>query len=121
MAERMSLLELCTRAALAVENGDGIRAKARVTRRAGQTCSFIIEWAWMMRDIGADDPSVDDYAEWAHIAVRTGYYRLAAFRDLFGEWHPNPTPLARYVNEWVEAHADQHPRSATVPAVLAPA
>ena len=35
-----------------------------------------------------------------NVSIRTAYYRQAAFRRLFGEWHSDPTPLARYVNQW---------------------
>lgn len=122
MTERMSLLELCTRASVAA-GGDasGWRARGQAANRAGRVCSFIIEWAWMIRETGIEHPTVEQYGEWAHISVRTAYYRQAAFRRLFGEWHPDPTPLARYVNEWAAKHGDQHPRSATVPDVLAAA
>jgi hypothetical protein len=121
MAKRMTLLELCTRAAIAAEGGDapGWRDRARISRAAGATCAFVIEWAWMIRETGLEAPTVDDYVAWAHVSRRTGFYRQAAFRKLFGEWHDDPTPLARYVNAWVERHGDQHPRSAAVPDVLA--
>lgn len=85
---------------------------------AGRVCAFVTEWAWMIRETGIPEPTVEQWSEWANVSVRTGYYRLAEFRRLFGEWHDSPTPLARYVNAWAESHAGQHPRRAMVPDVL---
>src|SRR6187551_2885113 len=99
MAKRMTLLELCTRAAIAVEGEPASwRDRGRVSSAAGRVCSFVIEWAWMIRETGIEAPTVEDYAEWAHVSRRTAFYRQAAFRKLFGEWHDDPTRPARYVN-----------------------
>lgn len=115
----MPLLELCTRAAIAVEGEPATwRDRGRVASSAGRVCSFVIEWAWMIRETGNETPTVEDYAEWAHVSRRTAFYRQAAFRKLFGEWHDDPTPLARYVNEWAATH-DGSPRQASVPGVPA--
>jgi hypothetical protein len=110
----MSLLELCTRAAVAAEGG----SRARAAGVAGRVCAFVIEWAWMIRETGVEHPTVEQWGEWAHVPRRTAFHRQAEFRRLFGEWHDDPTPLARYVNEWAAKHRDQHPRRATVPDVL---
>ena len=119
--KRMTLLELCTRAAIAVEGEPaGWRDRGRVAAMAGRVCSFVIEWAWMIRETGIEHPTVEQFAEWANVSRRTAFYRQAQFRRLFGEWHEDPTPFARYVNEWASKNGGS-PRQATVPDALAAA
>lgn len=117
----MTLLELCVRAAAVADGGDSWRAQARATYRAGKVCAFVTEWAQMMRETGIEKPTLSEWADWAHVSRATSFRRQEEFRALFGEWHDDPTPLARYVNEWAAKHGDAHPRAATVPDVLAAA
>ena len=94
----VSVLELCARRAPVVESNPWKAAKL-----AGMVSAFVDEWARMMRETGNEAPTVEEWAAWACVSPRTGYYRLRDFRRLFDEWHEDPTPLARHVNRALAA------------------
>lgn len=111
MAEpTISVLELCVRLAVVREPN-----RRRAGLLAGKVAAFVDEWARMMRETGNDDPTIEEWRQWAAVSVRTAYYRQRDFRLLFAEWHELPTVLARYVNRSVAAK-----RGAVVPVELVP-
>lgn len=111
MAEKtISVFELCVRQAAVVEPN---RRKAGLL--AGKVATFVYEWAMMMRETGTEEPTLMDWREWACVSDRTAFYRLSDFRRLFGEWHQDPTVLARHMNR-ARAAGDS-----AVPARLVPA
>lgn len=111
MAEpTISVFELCVRQAAVVEPN---RRKAGLL--AGKVTVFVMEWAQMMRERDNDAPTLMEWREWACVSDRTAFYRLSDFRRLFGEWHQDPTVLARYMNRARAAGRE------AVPARLVPA
>jgi hypothetical protein len=113
MAEQnlISVFELCVRRANVVEPD----SRRRAGLLAGKTAAFIDEWARMLRETDAEDPTVEEWREWACVGRMTAYRRQHDFRLLFGEMHATPTVLARYMNR---AGARD---GAYVPVELAPA
>lgn len=107
----VSVIELCSARAVEVEPN-----RWKAAKLAGVTAAFIDEWARYMRETGEDDPTTEAWAAWANVSPRTGYYRLRDFRRLFGEWHDDPSVLARHVNRALAAK-----RSPVVPETLVPA
>jgi hypothetical protein len=113
MAGRISVMELCTRRALEVDP-----RRVRAAMLAGKVCAFVVEWAAMIRETGNDAPTVEDFAAWACVSRATAFRRQQDFRRLFGEWHDDPTPMARYVNRWIDQHSGRSGEGAEVPAAL---
>lgn len=107
----ITVVELCSRRAVEVEPN-----RWKAARLAGVTAAFVDEWARYMRETGADEPRLVEWAEWACVNERTAFRRLAGFRLLFGELHDDPTVLARHVNRALAAREPQG-----VPADLIPA
>jgi hypothetical protein len=102
------VLELCSARAVEVEPN-----RWRAGLLAGHVAAFVDEWARMMRETGNESPTLPEWREWACASTRTAYRRQSEFRRLFGEFHADPTPLARHVNR---ALAER--KTATVPVMV---
>lgn len=107
----VTVVELCSARAVQVEPN-----RWKAARLAGLTAAFVDEWARYMRETGADEPRLVEWAEWACVSERTAFRRLASFRVLFGDLYDDPTVLARHVNR---AQAAREPQR--LPADLIPA
>lgn len=107
----VSVLELCSARAVEVESN-----RWKAARLAGMTAAFVDEWARMMRETGNEHPTLADWASWACVSRATSFRRQEEFRRLFGEWHDDPTVLARHVNRALAARKPEK-----VPADLIPA
>lgn len=79
MRDRAQLLALC------IDRG-GYRQGARVAQ-------FITEWEVAIRKHGRD-VGIDEFATWWRDSYRTGYRRLAEFREMFPELGEHATPSA---------------------------
>lgn len=92
--DRMTVIELCARAAASRRPDDSARQQGVL---AGKVAAFLIEWAMMIRDTGLDDPSVADFQRWANVPHRTAWARMADFQSLFPGQH-RPTAIASTID-----------------------
>jgi hypothetical protein len=59
------------------------KVAARVTPKASRVASFVGIWGLAMYDLGVDELSVDEYAEWANESRATAFRRAAEYRELW--------------------------------------
>ncbi len=78
------------------------RAAAKVTPRASRVASFVALWGLALYDLGRDELTVDEYADWANESRATAFRRAAEYRDLWPELDVNE--LARHVRDYVREH-----------------
>jgi hypothetical protein len=78
------------------------RVMAKVTPRASRVAAFISLWGVALYDLGRDEISVDEYAEWANESRATAFRRAGEYRELWPEVEINE--LAGQVRDYVREH-----------------
>jgi hypothetical protein len=78
------------------------KVAARVTPKASRVASFIGLWGLAMYDLGVDELSVDEYAEWANESRATAFRRAAEYRELWPELDVNA--LAGLVRDQIRSN-----------------
>ena len=71
-------------AALHATKWQAFKLAAKVTPRASRVASFVAMWGLAMYDLGRDELTVDEYAEWANEPRATAFRRAAEYRELWG-------------------------------------
>src|SRR5215211_1295937 len=92
------------------ENAEALRASrwlafkvaAKATPRASKVAAFVALWGVALYDLGRDEISVDEYAEWANESRATAFRRAAEYRELWGDVDLNE--LGRRVRDHVRSH-----------------
>lgn len=86
-----------------------LRVMAKVTPRASRVAAFISLWGVALYDLGRDEISVDEYAEWANESRATAFRRAGEYRELWPDVEINE--LARQVRDYVRGHrsVELHP------------
>jgi hypothetical protein len=75
---------------------------ARVTPKASRVASFIALWGLALYDLGRDELTVAEYAEWASESRATSFRRQGEFRQLWPDRDLNE--LAGSVRDYVRDH-----------------
>jgi len=82
----------------------GIKLAAKVTPRATRVATFVSLWGIALYDLGRDELSVEEYADWANESRATAFRRAAEYRELWPDVDVNE--LGRLVRDYVRAHRD---------------
>jgi hypothetical protein len=80
------------------------KAAAKVTPRASRVATFISLWGLALDDLGRDELSVEEYAEWANESRATAFRRAAEYRELWPNLDVNE--LGRQVRDHVRSHRE---------------
>jgi hypothetical protein len=76
-----------------------LRVMAKVTPRASRVAAFISMWGVALYDLGVDEISVDEFAEWANESRATAFRRASEYRELWPDVEINE--LGRLVRDHV--------------------
>ena len=97
----------------------GFKAAARVTPKASRVAAFVAMWGLALYDLGRDELTVDEYAEWANEARATAFRRQAEFRELWGDVDVNE--IAGHVRDHLreDRSARRNPNALMSVAILA--
>jgi hypothetical protein len=68
----------------------------KVTPRASRVATFIIQWAWAMRDERRDSFTITEFQRFWNEGERQAYRHQAEFRELWPEYE-TPDELARQI------------------------
>lgn len=79
-----------------------LRVMAKVTPKASRVAAFISLWGVALYDLGRDEISVDEYAEWAGESRATAFRRAGEYRELWPDIEINV--LAGQVRDYVRAN-----------------
>lgn len=93
------------------------KVAAKATPKASRVASFVALWGLALYDLGRDELTVDEYAEWASESRATAFRRAAEYRELWPERDVNE--LARHVRDHIREHqsARRNPTALTSIAV----
>jgi hypothetical protein len=88
-----------------------MKAAAKATPRASRVAAFICMWGMALDDLGRDELTVDEYAEWANESRATAFRRAAEYREMWPELDVDE--LGRRVRDHVRSHRElrRHPNS----------
>lgn len=79
-----------------------LRVMAKVTPKASRVAAFISMWAVALYDLGVDEISVDEFAEWAKESRATAFRRASEYRELWPDIEINV--LARQLRDHIRTH-----------------
>jgi hypothetical protein len=79
-----------------------LRVMAKVTPRASRVAAFVSLWGVALYDLGRDEISVDEFAEWANESRATAFRRASEYRELWPDVEINE--LAGQVRDYVREH-----------------
>jgi len=79
-----------------------VKVAAKATPRASRTAAFICMWGLALDDLGRDEITVDEYAEWANEARATAFRKQAEYREMWADVEINE--LGRRVRDHVRSH-----------------
>jgi hypothetical protein len=79
-----------------------LRVMAKVTPRASRVAAFISMWGVALYDLGVDEISVDEFAEWANESRATAFRRASEYRELWPDIEINE--LGGLVRDHVRTH-----------------
>jgi hypothetical protein len=98
-----------------------MKAAAKATPRASRTAAFICLWGLALDDLGRDEITVDEYAEWANESRATAFRKQAEYREMWADVEIND--LARRVRDHVRSHRElrRKPNSLMSIPIAAPA
>ncbi|HUO69295.1 MAG TPA: hypothetical protein VMU39_00845 [Solirubrobacteraceae bacterium] len=88
--------------ALASNKWQAFRVAARVTPKASRVASFIALWGLALYDLGRNELTVDEYAEWASESRATSFRRQGEYRELWPDRDLNE--LAGHVRDYLRDH-----------------
>jgi hypothetical protein len=80
------------------------KGAARVMPKATRVATFISLWGLALDDVGRDELSVDEFAEWASESRATAFRRFAEYRELWPEVDVNE--FGRRVRDHVRSHRE---------------
>jgi hypothetical protein len=80
------------------------KVAAKATPRASRVAAFISLWGLALDDLGRDELTVDEYAEWANESRATAFRRAAEYRELWKDVDVNE--LGRRVRDHVRQHRE---------------
>jgi hypothetical protein len=80
------------------------KVAAKVTPRASRVAAFVSLWGLALDDLGRDELTVDEYAEWANESRATAFRRAAEYRELWGDVDLNE--LGRRVRDYIRSHRE---------------
>jgi hypothetical protein len=89
--------------ALAGSRWRAFRVAAGVTPKASRVASFVALWGLALYDLGREEISVDEYAEWASESRATAFRRAGEYRELWPAVDVNV--LARLVRDQIRSDA----------------
>lgn len=90
--------------ALRASKWQAFKVAAKATPRASRVASFVALWGLALYDLGRNEISVDEYADWANESRATAFRRAGEYRELWGEVDVNE--LARHVRDYIQEHRE---------------
>ncbi len=78
------------------------KVAAKATPKASRVASFVALWGLALYDLGRDELTVDEYAEWANESRATAFRRAAEYRELWPDLDVNE--LAQHVRDHIREH-----------------
>ena len=71
--------------ALRSSKWQAFKVAAKATPKASRVASFVAMWGLALYDLGRDELTVDEYAEWANEPRATAFRRQVEYRELWDE------------------------------------
>lgn len=81
-----------------------LKVAAKVTPRASRVAAFVAMWGVALYDLGVDELTVDEFADWANESRATAFRRAAEYRELWPDVDVNE--LGRRIRDYVRSHRE---------------